>query len=1657
MRLELYINSELADINDESIMAITKTYESIDNPLNIYADYSKTVKLPISERNNAIFSNFNRQDSVVATNTVDYTKKFNFILLGDGDKLMEGTLQLNNANTIMKDEAYEVTLYSSFGTVMNTIGLLTFNPNAVDVDPQYIIASPFSDLTVNRQLVKESFEQQSHNINGNDVLDWIGFIPTYQGKYDEFSSDKEQVLSNGKTENLTQERDEHYTREFRSYYQQPFIWVDKLWKVVKDKIESITDYTFNLDKSWFTVNNPYYKDLIYTCPSLFGSDENFTETSVNFQQQLNFLTFNKTNKTPTLNTDFTKAMDEFTPLVPSDIYDSTSGIFNPDGDLGSTEFHGNFRFTMYAPFDTEIEDTQWGRITLYNPFYMTVEAVNANTNEAIYGASTTFQIHSNFSNYLLGDTVLDVSYTNIYRPNLTVSPVYRPVLYTESPSYGEPHYPSDGYYWETPFKVDLYIPENVPYKIKVTIHTLNNENPFQWHGGNSHPGWMDDWPNFFETTSSYDRGYSIYIDLLNGYAKSNDWHRSQSDLNLYRIFPKETTLRDVLLNYTKMCGLVWDVNEKEKTITVMSRNRFFTDYTIKDWSNKIDRSKEFKLQPLTFTDKYILFNYEEGDCGRLKSYESKYQSTYGAKKIDTGYDFGKEEKELFKNLVPSIVCQKKQFSCIMNTEYENQPNFMGYGYKVLPNEQYIDNDDEGSNAGMSGAFYFRNGTFAPDPQVSFTDSNGNYVVIVTDDTRYQINSNEYCWNSCGENVALCYALPDVSTISKEYNGQRYSVHFESPVEYYMPVDDNVNYLYNSYWKDYINERYCSQNKKLTAYIYITPNEFSNLDFREFIKIDNVLYHIDKIYDYNFNSDTPVKVDLVQVWNTSRYLNGQLTLTYLFTDPETVTVSSTDTTHWQSVDVYCSGNWSVVTSSVPSWLDAYKSGSNLMVKPKSTTTTTRTGYIRLNYVGTTWIVSVPIVQTPPPVCRLDVDRDTVVFGWESNSDTIVIDTTAASINDITVSRSANWFNATLSEYQGTVRLEGGSFFNLNITTTENTTRDPRNGTIMLSITCGGSTINTIIHIGQQSAYDYPFIIESSKELVTETHTVYDENDNPVSTLTVGNTYHFEDILSEQVDVNSITITNGTTGVSGNAGLQTIWFTPQLSDGETDGGGVILIDTVNGDTKIYSYNVTSSTPAPTSRKVIITTQNTGLFQIIRNNQKKIVDYYEDNINDGTQITLTAVDANGYSFTNWSVNNTTNTTKTYTFTVDSSMVGSDGNITINSVFKKQTNATVTIIANVNGYITVGSDLTHYTKYEATVPVGTTITNITAVANTNYQFAKWSDGSVKDNRDYTVTGDAVITASFEYIGADNYFYVEDISGSANRLSIVQFSGHDAPAIEVFYSTDQTNWSSMGTTSTTPIDTVIPANGKLYLKATTNSWSGRGNDRNYMYCSGSYNIGGNIMSLLYDDNFDNKTFTNSNDGAFYCLFAGDTNLFNSKALILPTNTIDNCYNQMFYGCTSLESTPELPAIVMTGFCYSSMFRGCTGLTTAPALPATTLAQYCYQGMFYNCTKLVTAPELPAKEIEVGCYNAMFNGCTSLTTAPVLPATKLVTNCYRNMFGGCTKLITVTTYAEDVYATDCLSGWLNNVATIGDFWCSAYAKYNKGASGIPEKWIVYYL
>ena len=226
----------------------------------------------------------------------------------------------------------------------------------------------------------------------------------------------------------------------------------------------------------------------------------------------------------------------------------------------------------------------------------------------------------------------------------------------------------------------------------------------------------------------------------------------------------------------------------------------------------------------------------------------------------------------------------------------------------------------------------------------------------------------------------------------------------------------------------------------------------------------------------------------------------------------------------------------------------------------------------------------------------------------------------------------------------------------------------------------------------------------------------------------------------------------------------------------------------------------------------------------------------------------------------------------------------------------------------------------------------------------------------------------------------------------------------------------------------------KLLIKGSNTRYADILRD-NYYYCfftsTGNYDIEGNIMSLIYGDNFINQYSLSSNSN-FSNLFHGSAHLINANNLVLPATTItDSCYEDMFENCTSLITTPTiLPATTLAEGCYRGMFRYCSSLTTTPELPATTLANYCYNDMFGWCTNLISIPILSATTLTEGCYAEMFYNCSSLTTAPTLPATTLAQRCYSNMFYGCRNLTTAPELPATTLYTSCYKSMFEGCSSL---------------------------
>lgn len=281
-----------------------------------------------------------------------------------------------------------------------------------------------------------------------------------------------------------------------------------------------------------------------------------------------------------------------------------------------------------------------------------------------------------------------------------------------------------------------------------------------------------------------------------------------------------------------------------------------------------------------------------------------------------------------------------------------------------------------------------------------------------------------------------------------------------------------------------------------------------------------------------------------------------------------------------------------------------------------------------------------------------------------------------------------------------------------------------------------------------------------------------------------------------------------------------------------------------------------------------------------------------------------------------------------------------------------------------------------------------------------------------FTITADTVVEAYAELGGkkssvvTENCIFNPEHDYSMDYLTLKVISGGtinwnsigSGSAKAIQYSVNGGQWESITASTTSSINV---SDGDMVRFKGTNTSYARDN-ANYSGFEGgtaTFDVEGNIMSLVYGENFVGQTAL--------------TGTYNFCSLFKLSNVI------------SAENL-VLPSTIMTDCCYRAMFANSPSLTVAPALPANTLAYGCYRFMFQQC---------------------------SIATAPDLLAPVLVGECYYGMFSECTNLNHIKCMAKSA-ASNSTTSWVMQVASQGTFIKDADAYWVVGVDGIPKNWVV---
>ena len=884
---QLYIENQLMDVDEKLSFPLNKILEELNDPTLIKVEWSKTIQLPMTDNNNIFFGNYFRFDNITAADPngsisgvyFDATQKLNFRIMYNSDIVMEGYAKMLSNNHSYNKKFYELSLFGKLGEVLNKIKNLTLKKpidlkKITEDDKLYIgysedeSGNPVIDniltegLKLNKELVKASIDRSMPILNYEDAtdVDIIGFAISNRGLYEEF--DSKSFLFNKKfytiddytnqIKNVTNSGDffpdgmnEHEVHELRSYYQKPYVYVNKPIQLIQKWVNNNTDYTLNLSDTWFNANNPYWKNFIMMCKDI------------------------NVKKTDTITNRYELSLDTILVMYPSHSANYNNG--NNAKLINLTTVTEQKEILNPAPDNRiKIEDDSLNYI-FNDEFNITVEVGHADNNNIRFGLNTgiiltfyTVPFNSSTPNTHTY-TILLTGEGNVNQETMERN-FDQVIVANFNPRVVEGSYVSRTNEIKITGK-HMFTNISGLYRIGMKVEPLTGDSSLTEADGDP-LGWA--------ACQIKTRRYEPVYCYINKNKRSNRY------LNFSDLFPDSYNISDILINYVKMFNLMFDVDYNNRTITIIDKTNYYKNYVIEDWSDKIDRTQDMIQTPNTFDAKNIVLNYDDFDIKYNKDYKLKYDLNYGSYKLTNRYSFNEETKGLFKGLKPSV--SSSEYYLDYN-KIESSLDFNRYlSNRIFPALFKADGNKK-TEVDSFGMFYFRS------LQKSLLNNlEEPYPLYLTDDSAAMIVNDNYTWgdilNQSNSIQVNSYPLFDIiySTMGLDLIiSQKYGCSFAKPAETYTnsvlvyPYGyvSSTKYIYDVCWKNWIEERYNVDSKVLTAYFDLNLVDYNLFKFKKFIRIGNTLFSVNKIYDFDVNALKSTKVELLRVTDINNYLNANV--------------------------------------------------------------------------------------------------------------------------------------------------------------------------------------------------------------------------------------------------------------------------------------------------------------------------------------------------------------------------------------------------------------------------------------------------------------------------------------------------------------------------------------------------------------------------------------------------------------------------------------------------------------------------------------------------------------------------------------------------------------------------------------------------------------
>lgn len=894
-RFELFINGRRADLDwGTAPVLFNYTTEELRNPTIVKNSYSQQLRLQGTPANNAIFQAYFRLDAAPSENGFDPSKRVPFEIYRDGGVLTEkGYCKLDGVSRTGAAVQYSVTLYGGLGGFLyslqndangaRSLASLTFKDGQGNPVPL--------EFVINGTTVGQAW-RTLNDIGGDFGPIWhiLNFAPAYNGIPDKFDAGRALVkaAANGlqtsvdgytarggyAVVDLPEDMNEWQVKDLRSYLQRPVISVAALIAAICDP-DNNGGYTVDLDATFFNAANPYYSKTWLTLKQLTKLKVPVTHSSA----------------------DLGSSVDT--------VEDGTERTLGLRQGQKVITMHVRPDTFLYTVLSSSVTSLYWGSEdqTLVNPRVcngLMFQAVAYDAAGNAVAGSKVAAVTAN-ANYGQGDTAAQ------FAANCGFTPVFDD---GSEDKYGE--LVKSNFRISTPgscywlgAEMELQIVTEAPVQ---TVKIFASKVQYTKNGGAA------PWERLYQLTNDLNSG--VTVTEANFYSTLEYTFTSQADIRSDATVTKEMLLSDTmspadfLLSYCKRFGLMLRMDAAEKVVHIEQRATHYNggagERLKMDISDLVDRSKEMHLTPVPFDVQRFSFAEADAGAGYAADYLARFGRPYGAKRLNTGFEFNADLKELLQGskfkTVPEVKARDLAFLEIQDPARPAVFLNSGLKYHLFAANNRDTNELDVPAVPSTAQLYYYNETYKTydaysraqlctgdgkgidgDGVLLFYQAVGPDSYISDDiDTMYLGNKEKPCWILEGRENApgTLYRAPLPLFGRHMYAGGVRSIidrtlDFGTPAEVDIPGVQFVPNcdVYGVFWASYIVDRYSPATKVLTCYVAAAqiPN-FGPDALRRFYWIDGALWALNKIENFDLNGTGLTKCEFVQVQDSANYTN-----------------------------------------------------------------------------------------------------------------------------------------------------------------------------------------------------------------------------------------------------------------------------------------------------------------------------------------------------------------------------------------------------------------------------------------------------------------------------------------------------------------------------------------------------------------------------------------------------------------------------------------------------------------------------------------------------------------------------------------------------------------------------------------------------------------